>query len=285
MDELRAGDMVLLVEAGGKRRLITLQEGQSFHSHKGTIHHNDMIGKPPGRIVYTQLGHPYLVLRPGLYDFIQNAKRVTQIIYPKDAAYIVLRLDLRDGKRVLEAGTGSGGLTMALASAVMPSGRVVSCETQEDAHRIARRNLRISGLEAYVELKLAALSSECAQGKFDAVFLDMKEPWSYLGLVEEALVDGGHFGSLLPTTNQVSALLEELDRRNFMDVAVEELLLRPYKPVASRLRPADRMVAHSGYLIFARRVEADDRARVMFSPIRRMHREKWLGEKKDESNE
>ena len=279
MDELKAGELILLVEADGKRRLITLQGGQAFHSHRGTIQHDDLIGKPPGRVVYTQLGHPFLVLRPGLHDLIQNVKRVTQIIYPKDAAYIVLRLDLRDGKRVLEAGTGSGGLTMALAAAVMPSGKVVSCEMREDAHRLARRNLRISGLGSVVDLRLQPLSQECVEGRFDAVFLDMKEPWQFMDLVEGALVDGGYFGSLVPTVNQVSALLDALDERNFMDIAVEELLLRPYKPVASRLRPADRMVAHSGYLVFARRVETDDKARMMFSPIRKMHREKWLGEK------
>jgi len=282
MDELAAGELALLVEADGKRRLITLQTGQSFHSHRGTIRHDDLIGKPPGRVVYTQLGHPYLILRPGMYDLIQNAKRVTQIIYPKDAAYITMRLDLRDGKRVLEAGTGSGGLTMALAAAVMPSGKVISCEIREDAHRIAQRNLKVSGLAPYVDLRLQALSDDCVDGKVDAVFLDMKEPWKLLDLVEEILIDGGYFGSILPTVNQVSSLLEGFESRNFMDVAVEELLLRPYKPVASRLRPADRMVAHSGYLVFARHVETDDRARMMFSPIRRMHREKWLGERNEE---
>ncbi len=278
MRVLEQGDMVLMVGADGRRRLITLQKNQAYHTHKGTISHEELIGKPPGRVVYTQLGFPYLVLVPGTADLIQNIKRVTQIIYPKDAAYIVMRLDLSSGKRVLEAGTGSGGLTIALAKAVMPKGHVVSCEVREDAYQLAARNLEKVGLSAHVTLLNRDLSEGCDMDSVDAAFLDMKEPWQHLGYVEEVLVPGGFFGSLLPTTNQVSSLLEALSRRNFMDISVEELLLRPYKPVPERLRPADRMIAHSGYLVFARRVETDDEARRWFSPIRRMHRDKYLGE-------
>ena len=281
MRVLRQGDIVLMVGADGRRRLITLQENQAYHTHKGTILHNELIGKPPGRVVYTQLGYPYLVLEPGTADLIQNVKRITQIIYPKDAAYIVMRLDLRSGKRVLEAGTGSGGLTIALARAVMPEGHVVSCEVREDAHRLARRNLEKIGLLRYVTLLNKDLTDGCDVDSVDAVFLDMKEPWPHLEYVERVLEPGGFFGSLLPTANQVSVLLDELSRRNFMDVSVEELLLRPYKPVPERLRPADRMVAHSGYLVFARRVDTDDEARRWFSPIRRMHRDRYLGEEVD----
>ncbi len=276
---LEPGDMVLMVGADGRRRLITLQTNQAYHTHKGTIQHNELIGKPPGRVVYTQMGFPYLVLEPGTADLIQNIKRITQIIYPKDAAYIVMRLNLGNGKRVLEAGTGSGGLTIALARAVMPEGHVFSFEAREDAARLARRNLEKVGLLQYVTLLDRDLAEGCEMDLVDAVFLDMKEPWLHVGYAEEILVPGGFFGSLLPTANQVSALLEELHRRNFMDISVEELLLRPYKPVPERLRPADRMIAHSGYLVFARRVETDDEARRWFSPIRRMHRDKYLGER------
>ena len=284
MEVLKPGDIVLMVGADGRRRLITLQENQAYHTHRGTISHSELIGKPPGRVVSTQLGYPYLVLEPGVADLIQNIKRITQIVYPKDAAYIVMRLNLSAGKRVLEAGTGSGGLTIALAKAVMPGGHVVSCEVREDIHRLAARNLEKLGLLPYVTLFNRDLSEGCDVEDIDAVFLDMKEPWQHLGYVEEVLRPGGFFGSLLPTTNQVSALLDGLSQHNFMDISVEELLLRPYKPVAERLRPTDRMVAHSGYLIFARRVETSDEARRWFSPIRRMHRDKYLGKGEGEEN-
>ena len=254
----QAGDVVLLISDDRKRFLIRLQPGDEWHTHRGLLRHDDLIGKPLGRTVHTQIGHPFLALEPSTHDLIQRIKRITQIIFPKDAAYIIVRLNCYPGRRVVEAGTGSGGLTLALARAVMPNGRVHSYEARPKMQALARRNLERVGLLDYVELKVRDIAEGFDERDVDACFLDLREPWEYLAQVRAALKPGGFFGSILPTTNQVSRLIADLERHGFVEIAVEELLLRPYKPVAERLRPTDRMVAHTGYLVFARAVAPKD---------------------------
>ncbi|GIV77947.1 MAG: tRNA (adenine-N1)-methyltransferase [Litorilinea sp.] len=255
-DHARPGDLALLVTSDQKRYLLTLQPGQEFHTHQGIYAHDQIIGSRWGSAVYSQLEQPALVLQPGLGDLMMHLKRGTQIIYPKDAAYLVHRLNLRAGSRVVEAGTGSGSLTTALAWAVAPTGVVYSYETRVEIHHLARRNLERIGLLPYVRLFQASIDQGFGQKNVDAVFLDVREPWRYLEQVRAALCPGGFFASLVPTTNQVSDLIAALESANFADVAVEELLLRRYKPVPDRLRPEDSMIAHTGYLISARCIDA-----------------------------
>lgn len=250
----REGDTVLLVGEDGKRVLVQLQRGGQWHTHRGYIQHDAILDQPLGRMVVTQLGQAFLVLEPSTHDLIRYIKRSTQIIFPKDAAYLVQRLNLFPGRRIVEAGTGSGGLTIALARAVMPTGRVYSYEERLKMSNLAARNLARFGLLDYVELKVQDVAEGFAEREVDAVFLDLREPWQHLDKVREALKDGGFFGSLLPTTNQVSELLRGLEAQGFLDLEVQELLLRNYKPLADRLRPADRMVAHTGFLVFARKI-------------------------------
>lgn len=251
---IEAGDLFLLVTTDHKRYLITLQPHQKLHTHVGIFDHDQMIGQPPGATVVSSLGHHALVLEPGLTDLIQHLKRGTQIIYPKDAAYIVHRLSLRAGSQVIEAGTGSGGLTTALAWAVAPTGVIYTYETRQETHMLARRNLERVGLLPYVQMFQQSIEDGFRQTNVDALFLDVREPWHFLDQVRAALRPGGFFASLLPTTNQVSELLYALEGHSFADIAVEELLLRYYKPVPDRLRPEDSMVAHTGFLIFARSI-------------------------------
>ncbi len=250
-------DRVLLISGKGKRYFVTLRAGDRFHTNVGSISHNDLIGKPYGRVVRSHIGHPFVLLRPSLYDELMGLKRVSQIIYPKELGLILFHLDVRCGSRVIEAGTGSGALTMALANAVMPYGRVYSYESREEMLRVARRNLEEVGLEEYVEFHERDIAEGFDETDVDAVFLDVREPWDYLPQVCQALMDGGFFGTLVPTTNQVSALLYELERYPFYDTRVMEVLLREYKPVPGRLRPQDVMVGHTGYLIFSRKVASD----------------------------
>jgi len=248
------GDTIMLVAEDQKRTLIKLQRGQQWHSNRGFIRHDDLIGQPLGRMMVTKLGHAYLALEPSTHDLIRYLKRTTQIIFPKDAAHIVQRLNLYPGKRVVEAGTGSGGLTLALARAVMPLGRVYTYEEREAMSELAGKNLARFGLRDYVDFQVRDAAEGFDQRNVDALFLDMREPWRCLAAARQALKGGGFFGALLPTTNQVSELLRGLEAHGFADLEVEELLLRAYKPNAERLRPADRMVAHTGYLIFGRKV-------------------------------
>ncbi|MEJ5200295.1 MAG: tRNA (adenine-N1)-methyltransferase [Anaerolineae bacterium] len=258
MSVTHEGDLVLLVSPDRKRYLIRLKRGDQWFSHRGSIAHDDLIGRPLGRTVYTQHGHAFLALEPSTNDLIQELPRSTQIIYGKDAAQIVMRLSLYPGRTVVEAGTGSGGLTFILARTVMPTGHVYSYETRPDSFEIARRNLADLGLSDYVTLYNEDISNGFHERDVDAVFLDVREPWLYLDHVWATLKGSGFFGALAPTANQVSALLEGLEARPFGDLSVEEVLVRPYKPVPARLRPEDRMIAHSAFLVFARKIAAGD---------------------------
>jgi len=253
---------VLLLSADQKRYLVTLRRGRTLHTHLGVFAHDDMIGRELGDVVYSQLNNPALLLEPSLYDLMTHLKRVTQIVYPKDAAWLVHRLNLHAGSRVIEAGTGSGGLTTALAWAVAPTGKVYSYEARPDIHALARRSLERVGLLPFVHLHLAAIDRGFEESGVDAVFLDVRDPWRHLPAAGRALRRSGFFASLLPTTNQVTELLYGLEENSFVDVTVEEVLLRGYKPIPERLRPEDSMIAHTGYLIAARYVGAlDDPAR------------------------
>jgi tRNA (adenine57-N1/adenine58-N1)-methyltransferase len=211
-----------------------------------------MLGQPFGTQLTSQLGYPFYLLRPSIHDLIMNVRRESQIIYPKESGYVLLKMNILPGSRVIEAGTGSGAMTIALARGVMPSGRVYSYDRRQDMIDLATRNLSRVGVLDLVDLKCQGIAEGFDEKEVDALFMDVREPQLYVGRVKEALAPGSFFGALVPTTNQVSALLEELELRGFVDLEVSEMLLRHYKTVAARLRPEDRMVAHTGYLVFAR---------------------------------
>lgn len=258
MSVAHEGDQVLLVSPDRKHYLIRLKHGDQWFSHKGSIAHDDLIGQPLGRTLYTQHDYAYLALEPSTHDLIQELPRATQIIYGKDAAQIVMRLSLYPGRTIVEAGTGSGGLTLILARTVMPTGHVYSYETRPEAFEIARNNLDQLGLTPYITLYNEDISGGFHEREVDALFLDVREPWVFLDHAWTSLKGSGFFGALTPTTNQVSALLEGLESRPFGDIHVEEVLVRSYKPVPARLRPEDRMIAHSAFLVFARKIAAGD---------------------------
>jgi tRNA (adenine57-N1/adenine58-N1)-methyltransferase catalytic subunit len=254
----RAGDLVLLISTDHKRYVMRLQPGQTTHTHFGALRHDELIGVPWGGAVQSHSGHSALLLEPGLTDLIQQLKRGTQIIYPKDAAYIVHRLSLRSGHHVIEAGTGSGGLTTALAWAVAPSGVVHTHEARSEVLNVARENLERVGMLPYVRLHQVDIEHGFKAVGADALVLDVREPWLYLEHVRAALKPGGFFAALVPTVNQVIELLRGFEVYHFADVAVEELLLRPYKPTADRLRPDDTAIPHTGFLLFARNIDASE---------------------------
>jgi tRNA (adenine57-N1/adenine58-N1)-methyltransferase len=250
------GDTALMIDYAGKEHLVMIQTGRKFETHHGFILHDAIIGREWGTIIHSSLGHPYLVVPPSTADLIRHIKRSSQVIFPKDSAYILMRLNVKPGARVLESGCGSGGLTLALAQAVMPSGRVYSQEIREDFIALTKRNMERVGLAQYVTF----VHGDATQGfdvdePVDAVFIDMPAPQTCLAQARAALKHGGFFGSLVPTTNQVQDILrgmEAMGEYGFGMIEVEEMILRGYKPVPDRLRPRDRMVAHTGYLIFAR---------------------------------
>jgi len=248
----QTGDLVFLVGQDRKSFIIKLEPGAQLHTHRGILAHDEIIGASWGARLSTHLGYPCLLLRPSIDDIVRNLKRTTQIIYPKDAGYILLKMHISPGCRVVEAGTGSGALTLMLARAVGPLGRVYSYEVRPDIQTLARRNLAGLDLDRFVELKLRDISEGFDEHDVDAVFFDLPKPWDYLSQARAALANGGFFGCILPTTNQVSQMIRRLEQHDLGMIEVEELMLRPYKAVPDRLRPFDRMVGHTGYLIFAR---------------------------------
>ena len=246
------GELAQLVSPTNKSFIIRLTPGNKLETHRGIIYHDDLIGKPWGSQVYTHQERIYLLVQPSLGDILRDLKRNTQIMYPKDIGFILISMGIGPGVHVLEAGTGSGSLTTALAWAVGPQGRVTTYEAKPEIQKLAVKNLERLGLDDRVTFKIRDIDLGFDEQGVDALFLDVQNPHDYIGQVRQALKPGGYFGSLLPTTNQVSRLLTALYQHRFAFQEVCEIILRYYKPVADRLRPTDRMVAHTGYLVFAR---------------------------------
>ncbi len=248
----KAGDLVQLVSPTNKTFIVRLTPGEEFHTHRGILRFDDLIGKTWGSEVVTHLGKYYYMLQPSLSDILQDLRRNTQIMYPKDIGYVLITMGIGPGSTVLEAGTGSGALTIALGWSVGPQGHVFSYDIRPEMQNLARKNVERLGMSDRVTFKLRDISQGFDETGVDALFLDVPNPYDYLEQARAALKPGGHFGTILPTTNQVIRLLDDLYKFDYAFVDVCEVMLRYYKPVADRFRPTDRMVAHTGFLVFAR---------------------------------
>jgi tRNA (adenine57-N1/adenine58-N1)-methyltransferase len=254
----RDGDLAQLVGLRHKSFILALQAGARFESHRGILQHDDLIGKPWGSQVFSHIGSPFFLLQPSLADLITELPRTTQILYPKDIGFILVTMGIGPSQTVMEAGTGSGSMTTALAFAVGREGRVISYEIKPDVQNLARKNLTRFGLDSRVDFKLRDIIQGFDETEADAFFLDVPNPYDYTGQVRAALKPGGFLCCLIPTFNQVEKTLQALRQNKFAFVEVCELLLRYYKPEPARIRPTDRMVAHTGFLLFARRIEPSD---------------------------
>lgn len=254
----RDGDLAQLVGLRHKNFILALQAGAKFETHRGILQHDDLIGKPWGTQVFSHIGSPFFLLQPSLADLITELPRTTQILYPKDIGFILVTMGIGPGQTVMEAGTGSGSMTTALAYAVGPEGRVISYEVKPDVQNLARKNLTRFGLDSRVDFKLRDIQQGFDETEVDCFFLDVPNPYDYTGQVRAALKPGGYLCCLIPTFNQVEKTLQALRQNKFAFVEVCELLLRYYKTEPARIRPTDRMVAHTGFLVFARRIEPSD---------------------------
>ena len=251
----QAGDLVQLVGLRHKSFIFPLIPGGDFQTHRGVLKHNDLIGLPWGSQVFSHLGTAFFLLQPSLADLLLDLKRNTQILYPKDIGFILITMGIGPGQKVLEAGTGSGSMTIALAYAVGPQGYVVSYEQREEMQNLARKNINRTGLASRVDFKLRDIQEGFDETDADAFFLDVPNPYDYISQVRAALKPGGYFCGIVPTVNQAEILLHALRRNKFAFLEMCEVMLRYYKPEPDRLRPTDRMVAHTGFLIFGRRIE------------------------------
>jgi tRNA (adenine57-N1/adenine58-N1)-methyltransferase len=251
----RDGDLAQLVGLRHKHFILSLQAGAKFETHRGILQHDDLIGKPWGTQVFSHIGAPFFLLQPSLADLINELPRTTQILYPKDIGFILITMGVGPGQTVIEAGTGSGSMTTALAYSVGHTGRVISYEVKQDVQNLARKNLTRFGLDSRVDFKLRDIQEGLDETDVDAFFLDVPNPYDDTAQVRAALKPGGYLCCLIPTFNQIEKTLRALRQTHFAFVEVCELLLRYYKPEPARIRPTDRMVAHTGFLVFARRIE------------------------------
>ncbi len=257
----RDGDLAELVGLRHKHFILTLKAGAKFETHRGVLLHDDLIGKTWGTQVFSHMGAPFFLLQPSLGDLLTDLPRTTQILYPKDIGFILVTMGVGPGRKFVEAGTGSGSMTIASAYAVGPQGRVVSYEVRPDMQNLAKKNVERAGLSARVDFKLRDIQQGFDETDGDAFFLDVPNPWDYLSQVRAAIKPGAFLCSLVPTFNQVENLLVGLRRGGFAFIEVCEILLRYFKAEPSRIRPTDRMVAHTGFLIFARKIEPSEDSR------------------------
>jgi tRNA (adenine57-N1/adenine58-N1)-methyltransferase len=261
--QAQAGDIVQLVGLRHKNFIFTLTPGGEMHTHRGIVRHDDLLSLPWGTQIFSHLGSPFFLLQPMLGDILTNLPRNTQILYPKEIGFIMVTMGIGPGQRVIEAGTGSGSMTVALAHSVGPQGKVISYERRPEFQKLAIKNLTRLGLETRVDFKLKDIAEGLDETDADAFFLDVANPYDYMEQVRAALNPGGFFSALVPTFNQAEKLLHALQRNKFAFLEMCEVLLRYYKAEPSRLRPTDRMVAHTGFLMFGRRIEPSEDPRAI----------------------
>lgn len=254
MDLIKEGDDVLLYLDDRKTFLIRVEEGRQLHTHKGYLQLGELIGKPFGSAVKSSLGVTFYTLKPLIRDRLAKTVRRTQVMYPKDIGYLLIRTGIGPGKRVIEAGTGSGALTMALAEQVRPDGRVYSFDVNLEFQSIAGANIDRAGLSPYVEL----INKDAVEGfdvqEVDAVILDMATPWLIVSNAYDALIGSGVFASFSPTIEQVMKTVSALKTHRFVEIETIELILRKINVEPNRTRPETLMIGHSGYLTTARKV-------------------------------
>jgi tRNA (adenine57-N1/adenine58-N1)-methyltransferase len=255
---LRAGDQVQLTDPKGRRHLVTLAAGGSFHTHRGALAHDELIGRPEGSVVHSSGGTPYVALRPLLADYTLGMGRGAAVIYPKDAAHIVAFADIFPGARVIEAGAGSGALSCWLLRAAGDGGLVASYERRPDFAEVARRNVEkfFGGPHPAWRLTVGDLAVAGTAGEtYDRVVLDMLAPWELADAAARLLVPGGLVCCYVATTTQLSRTAEALRGQGcFDEPAAWESLVRGWHVDGLAVRPEHRMVGHTGFLVTARRL-------------------------------
>jgi len=255
------GEQVLLIDQRGRRHLLLLRKGDTFHSDRGWVTHDAIIGQPDGSWVRTSKGTRYLALRPTLAEYVLDMPRGAQVIYPKDLAMVMFWADIFPGARVLEAGMGSGALTLALLRAVGPEGRVVSYEQREDFCRRALANIQTRlGEVTTLTVRIRPVEDGLPEEEpVDRAVFDLPEPWRLVDPVANVLRPGGIFLSYVPTIIQAQQTADVLGRdRHWALVETFETLFRPWNIEGQSVRPFHRMVAHTGFITVARRVVPED---------------------------
>ncbi|MHB1908384.1 MAG: tRNA (adenine-N1)-methyltransferase [Nitrososphaerales archaeon] len=235
------------------------KDSPPFHTHAGIVEVSSLVGKRFGDSIITTLGERIFILRPVALDFLMKSERRTQIVYPKDFAYVAARSGLRSGSRVIECGTGSGALTTFFASIVAPAGLVHTFEERQDFFEIAKKNVKKAGLDSFVKFENRNLRSEedIPKEYFDLALLDTGDPWLLLSTAHAALKGSGFVFCICPTTNQLETVAESM-KGMFCDVESVEIMIRHIEARAGKTRPSMRMIGHTCYLISGRKIRMED---------------------------
>jgi tRNA (adenine57-N1/adenine58-N1)-methyltransferase len=256
MTPFEPGERAMLIDDRGRRFLVRVERGGTFHFHGGAVPHDLILGSQEGTVVHSTLGADLMCLRPRLADFVLKMPRGAQVIYPTDVGAILVHADNAPGIRVLEAGTGSAALTLALCRATGPEGRVVSYELRADFHSIAAENLEafFGKVPAWLDLRRGDVREVAGGGEtFDRAVLDLPEPWVVLPEVASVIRTGGLLCTYLPTTNQVQQAVLAMEAGGFADLLTLEVLVRTWHVTERSVRPDHRMVAHTGFLSLGRK--------------------------------
>lgn len=251
------GDRIQLTDPKGKMYTFTITGGKEWHTHKGWIVHSDLIGLPEGSVVSTSAGLKFTAFKPLLGDFVLSMPRGATIVYPKDAAMIIGVADIFPGAKVIEAGVGSGALSISLLRAIGIQGELSSFERREDFAAIATENVKtyFSEIPSQWKLTVGSVQESSTKKKYDRVILDMLAPWECVGFAAEVLRPGGVFLAYVATTTQLSSTAEALkEDGRFTEPLSSETIVRDWHHEGLAVRPMQRMIGHTGFLIVSRRM-------------------------------
>jgi len=254
----QAGDACLLFDKKGRRYLIELIPGAEFHHHHGALPHDEIIGIEEGSALKTSLNRPLTLLRPRLADYALKMPRGAAVVYPKDTGAMLVWADIQPGNLVLEAGTGSGALTMALARAVGVDGRVVSYELREDHAALATKRIKgfFGEIPQQIDLRIGSVEDGLVDLRPDRIVLDVPEPWHIVPLAATNLAPGGIFCCYVPTVPQVQEVRKALvEAGAFIDTMTFEMMMREWTVDGRSVRPSHRMIGHTGFITIARKLE------------------------------
>jgi tRNA (adenine57-N1/adenine58-N1)-methyltransferase len=256
--KIQEGGHVLLFHTPRKKWLAKVTQDKKLHTHLGIIDISSTIGMEYGSAVRTTEGKVVFLIEPTLHDFIMKSERRTQIVYPKDLGYIAARTGLKNGSKVLEIGTGSGALATFMAGIVKPEGHIYSYDVNAEFMEIARRNLEKAGMIDFVTMNQHDPHQGVDVREADIAVVDLGDPWTVIDQVYAALKGSGAFVAICPTMNQIEKTATELKRSGFTDVDSVELMIRTIEAREGMTRPSMRMIGHTTYLVFARKVQKQE---------------------------
>ena len=255
MTKIEESSYVLLFHTPRKKWLTKVAQDKKFHTHLGIIDVSSIIGMEYGSAIRTTEGKLIFLMEPTIHDFIMKSERKTQIVYPKDLGYIVARTGLKNGSKVLEVGTGSGALATFMASIVKPEGHIYSFDVNSEFMEMAKRNLEKAGMAKYVTMHQYDPHQGVDIRNVDVATVDLGDPWTVVDQVYDALKGGGAFVAICPTMNQIERTAAQLKKSGYADIDCVELMIRNIEAREGMTRPSMRMIGHTTYLVFARKVE------------------------------